>query len=102
MKMRKISNRILAYTLTLAILLSTCLFGAVTTTAEESEIAVWDGTTAENFAGGDGSASKPYLIENGAQVLHDRSVELARDHGIEVEVLSAFKDTPGTIVGPME
>ena len=40
------------------------------------------------------------LIENGAQVLHGRSVELARDHGIEVEVLSAFTDTPGTIVGP--
>ena len=39
------------------------------------------------------------LIENGAQVLHDRSVELARDHGIRVEVLSAFADTPGTIVG---
>ena len=39
------------------------------------------------------------LIENGAQVLHDRSVELARDHGIKVEVLSAFADTPGTIVG---
>ncbi len=39
------------------------------------------------------------LIENGAQVLHDRSVELARDHGIQVEVLSAFADTPGTIVG---
>ena len=39
------------------------------------------------------------LIENGAQVLHDRSVELARDHGIQVEVLSAFTDTPGTIVG---
>ena len=40
------------------------------------------------------------LIENGAQVLHDRSVELARDHGIEVEVLSAFTGTPGTLVGP--
>lgn len=39
------------------------------------------------------------LVENGAQVLHDRSVELARDHGIRVEVLSAFTDTPGTIVG---
>lgn len=39
------------------------------------------------------------LIENGAQVLHDRSVELARDQGILVEVLSAFTDTPGTIVG---
>lgn len=40
------------------------------------------------------------LIENGAQVLHDRSVELARDYGIEIEVLSAFTGAPGTIVGP--
>ena len=39
------------------------------------------------------------LIENGAQVLHDRSVEMARDHKIEVEVLSAFSGAPGTIVG---
>jgi len=38
------------------------------------------------------------LIENGAQVLHDRSVELARDHGIAIEVLSAFTGAPGTIV----
>ena len=39
------------------------------------------------------------LIENGAQVLHDRSVELAREFGIKVEVLSAFTGNPGTIVG---
>ena len=39
------------------------------------------------------------LIENGAQVLHDRSVELAREHHIQVEVLSAFSGNPGTIVG---
>lgn len=39
------------------------------------------------------------LIENGAQVLHDRSVELARDFGMKVEVLSAFTGAPGTIVG---
>ena len=39
------------------------------------------------------------LIENGAQVLHNRSVELAQQHGILVEVLSAFTGTPGTIVG---
>ena len=39
------------------------------------------------------------LIENGAQVLHDRSVELAREHHIQVEVLSAFSGIPGTIVG---
>ena len=39
------------------------------------------------------------LIENGAQVLHDRSVELAQEHGITVEVLSAFTGAPGTLVG---
>lgn len=39
------------------------------------------------------------LIENGAQVLHDRSVELAKEHGICLEVLSAFTGAPGTIVG---
>ena len=42
------------------------------------------------------------LIQNGAQVLHDRSVELAREHGITVEVLSAFTGTPGTMVGPTD
>ena len=42
------------------------------------------------------------LIENGAQVLHDRSVEFARTYGISVEVLSAFTGEPGTIVGPVE
>ena len=42
------------------------------------------------------------LIENGAQVLHDRSVELAREYGINLEVLSAFTGGPGTIVGNSE
>ena len=42
------------------------------------------------------------LIENGAQVLHSRSVELAREKGIRVEVLSAFTAEPGTIVGDLE
>lgn len=42
------------------------------------------------------------LIENGAQVLHDRSVELARQYGIRIEVLSAFTGKPGTIVGDTE
>ena len=39
------------------------------------------------------------LVENGAQVLHGRCVELAREHGIPVEVLSAFSGLPGTMVG---
>jgi len=42
------------------------------------------------------------LIENGAQVLHDRSVEFAREYGIAVEVLSAFTGAPGTVVGGLE
>ena len=42
------------------------------------------------------------LVENGAQVLHDRSVELARQHGIRLEVLAAATGDPGTIVGELE
>lgn len=42
------------------------------------------------------------LIENGAQVLHDRSVEFARKFRIPVEVLSAFTGNPGTVVGDLE
>ena len=39
------------------------------------------------------------LIEGGAQVLHDRSVEMAKEHRITIEVRSAFTDAPGTKVG---
>ena len=42
------------------------------------------------------------LIENGAQVLHDRSVELAKQFAIRVEVLPAFTGAPGTLVGELE
>lgn len=42
------------------------------------------------------------LIGNGAQVLHDKCVELAREYAIAVEVLSAFTGKPGTIVGDLE
>lgn len=42
------------------------------------------------------------LAAGGAQVLHDRCVALAREHGVVIEVLSAFRDVPGTLVGPME
>lgn len=41
------------------------------------------------------------LCAQGAQVLHDRSVELAKEKGIVVEVRSAFRDAPGTLVGNM-
>ena len=42
------------------------------------------------------------LIQNGAQVLHDRSVEIAEKHRLKVEVLSAFTGLPGTVVGDLE
>ncbi len=38
------------------------------------------------------------LASLGAQVLHNRSVELAKHYHIELEVLSSFSGNPGTIV----
>ena len=38
------------------------------------------------------------LANLGAQVLNNRSVEMAKKYGIELEVLSSFKKLPGTIV----
>lgn len=38
------------------------------------------------------------MAQNGAQVLHDRCVELAKRHGIVLEVLSSFERKPGTLV----
>ena len=42
------------------------------------------------------------LCNQGAQVLHDRCVELAKECGIRIEVRSAFLEEPGTIVGNLE
>ena len=39
------------------------------------------------------------MARRGAQVLHARCVELARDNRIPLEVRSTFTDAPGTIVG---
>lgn len=39
------------------------------------------------------------LARLGSQVLHSRSVELAMERGVELEVLSSYVDAPGTIVG---
>lgn len=38
------------------------------------------------------------LATLGAQVLNNRSVEIAKKHHVELEVLSSFVDVPGTIV----
>ena len=42
------------------------------------------------------------LAQGGAQVLHAPCVAMARERGVTLEVLSAFRDVPGTLVGPME
>lgn len=38
------------------------------------------------------------MARSGAQVLHDRCVELAQRHGVRLQVLSAFREGPGTLV----
>lgn len=38
------------------------------------------------------------LARQGAQVLHDRCVELAQQHGVQIQVLSSFRPGSGTIV----
>ncbi len=38
------------------------------------------------------------LARSGAQVLHDRCVELAKAHGVAITVLSSFREGPGTVV----
>ena len=38
------------------------------------------------------------LVAEGAQVLHDRSVEFGKRYGVPIEVLSSFRDEPGTLV----
>ncbi len=38
------------------------------------------------------------LANMGAQVLNNRSVEIAKKHNIEIEVLSSMEDLPGTVV----
>lgn len=42
------------------------------------------------------------LIAGGAQVLHERSVLLARRHRLPIEVLSSLTGAPGTMVGDLE
>ena len=42
------------------------------------------------------------LSRQGAQVLHDRCVELAKQYGVHVEVLSSFRGGPGTLVSDSE
>ncbi len=42
------------------------------------------------------------LSRTGAQVLHDRCVELGQQHGVSIQVLSSFRPGPGTLVSALE
>ena len=68
--MQKITKRILAYTLTLAILLSTVVIGAVSTVSAETvaaDFTAWDGSRDFNLEGS-GTEKDPYLIKTAAQL----------------------------------
>lgn len=41
------------------------------------------------------------LARSGAQVLHTKAVALAREHGVQMQVLSSFRPGPGTLVTDM-
>ncbi|MBE6976126.1 MAG: aspartate kinase [Ruminococcaceae bacterium] len=45
-----------------------------------------------------GYADMLTLARQGAQVLHDRCVELAMEYGVKIRVLSSFRPGPGTLV----
>ena len=38
------------------------------------------------------------MARSGAKVLHDRCVELAKQHRVVIEVLSSYQELPGTLV----
>ncbi len=42
------------------------------------------------------------LAQSGAQVLHDRCVELAKEYGVKIQVLSSFRPGPGTEVSDLQ
>ncbi|MBO5020984.1 MAG: hypothetical protein J6D52_10005, partial [Clostridia bacterium] len=74
MKKSKFLSRILACTLVLSVILSQMIFSSSAISVSTAKASVWDGTTAESFAGGDGSAASPFLIET-AEQLHKMVVE---------------------------
>ena len=74
MKKNKFLSRVLACTLVLSVILSQMIFSSSAISASAADAPVWDGTTAESFAGGDGSAASPFLIET-AEQLHKMVVD---------------------------
>ncbi len=97
MKKSNLFKRILAYTLVLSVIFSQLVFSFNVSAAEE--ISVWDGTKAESFAGGDGSAASPYLIETAEQLYkmveeyHTQAASLGKYFKITKDI---YINNPGT------
>ena len=74
--MRKLTSKVIAIVLCIMIAIPmTTLFVSADATP-----AVWDGVTAENFAGGDGTAENPYQITSGGHLaLMSETINLAED-----------------------
>ena len=89
--MQKIMKRILAYTLTLAIILSTLVFGAVSTVSAEAatEFVAWDGSTDTNLEGS-GTEADPYLVKTAAQLA---AVVSSTNDNIELSQSQALRTT---------
>ena len=68
MKKRSLFNCILACTLILSLVMTMFVFGPITTNAASDGVDVWSGNAATSFAGGDGTAANPFLIENADQL----------------------------------
>ena len=60
-------KKIISLFIVLSVLVSALLMMSVSTSADPAP-AVWDGSTAAAFAGGDGTEANPYQISNGAEL----------------------------------
>ncbi len=69
MKIKKVLSVIL-----ICVLIITASPVTVISYGNESEIAIWDGSVADNFAGGTGTAEDPYQISNGTELSYFASL----------------------------
>ena len=82
----------------MGLLLTVCLLAAVTVPGALAAPAKWDGTVAEGFAGGSGTAEDPYQIADGAQLalLAKLVNEGNEDYNAACYVLTADIDLNGS------
>ena len=79
--LRNLSKKTIAVIIAIMVVLSSIVSAMVVVSANTIE--AWDGTAAENFAGGTGTEADPYLIENGGQLY--KMVKEYSNHNIETK-----------------